>query len=620
MSGYLAILGGAREAHARDAVSAAAAWLAPRSPDGLAGWSSPVATLLQGHLRLYPGQSPSPEVATLGGAAWLVGDVRIDGREELRGKLGVDARDASCAELVLRAYRAWGEACVDHLRGDVSFVVWDEARGRAFFATDRFAMRPLYFALLRDGGIAISNTLGAIRRVPDVTTGLDELAVADFLLFGMGMEAEGTIFSGIRRLPGAHCGRWSAAEGLRTRRYWTLAPEPELRLRDGREYVEAFRELLGDAIRDRLRGAPVAVEMSGGLDSPLLAAVAKRVLEAAGVGDGVRGWCFSHASSFDDPEPPFARLAAGHLGVPLEMFDAGRVSALDPSPETRAAPLPPLAPINQAAAREMLGHSRIVLSGFDGDALLKVRLARVWGEMIRRGAAGSLAGALLSLVPVAAGNRRLPRLRIRSTLRRRLRPTPDEPLPAWLREDFIARLGLRERAAEYRAWPAARSPDPRAETRSTLQAVLWQDLFEGYDAGTSGVPLTVVHPFMDHRVVAFLMALPPLPWCVEKHLFRQAAEGLLPPAIVRRPKTALAGDPLQSRAAEVDAVLRAPGTLHGMEQWVDAHALKHLDVAVSVNVSWEAARLASLARWLRSQEHSDRFAGPVPIISWQGAS
>jgi asparagine synthase (glutamine-hydrolysing) len=621
LSGYLAILGGPRALHDRDAVAAAAAWLTPRSPDGLAGWSSGTATLVQGLLRLYRGHAAPPAVATLDGAAWLVGDARIDARDELREALGhrPDPGDTvSDAELVLHAYRAWGEGCTERLRGDFSFLVWDAPRREAFFATDHFAVRPLFHAALPGGGLAVSNTLGALRQVPGVARELDEVAVADYLLFGFSMEAEGTLFSAVRRLQRGHCGRWSAGEGVRARRYWTLAPEPELRLRDGREYVETFRELLGAAVRDRVRGSPVSVEMSGGLDSPLLAALAKRELEAAGVADGVRGWCFSHAAAFADPEPAFARLAARHLGVPLVVFDACRVPALDGASATRAAPLAPLYPIGQALAREMLGHSRIALSGFDGDALLRVSLRRVWGGMIGRGEVGGLARALASLVPVAVQNRRLPRLRVRSTLRRRFRPRPDPPFPGWLRDDFVARLGLRERARALRAPHQAPGDDPHVEARSDLQTALWMDLFESYDAGTTGLPLVTVHPLMDRRVVAFLQALPPIPWCIEKHILRRTGAGLLPPEIVRRPKTPLAADPLQSRGAEVAAALQAPGALRGLEQWIAAEQLEPLDVAGGAPVSWEAARLASLARWLHSQERSIPPAGLISIISWKG--
>jgi asparagine synthase (glutamine-hydrolysing) len=621
LSGYLAILGAP---HDRDAVDAAAAWLVARSPDGLAGWSSGTATLVQGLLRLYPGDTAPPAVTTLDGATWLVGDVRIDARDELREalrrELGPVSPPASDAELVLQAFRAWGGACVDHLRGDFSFLVWDEARQEAFFATDHFAVRPLFHAALAGGALAVSNTLGALRRVPGVAQALDEVAVADFLLFGMSMEAEGTLFSAVRRLQRGHCARWSAAEGVRTRSYWSLSAEPELRLRDDREYVEAFRGLLGSAVRDRLRGTPVSVEMSGGLDSPLLAALAKRELEAAGVAEGVRGWCFSHASAFADPEPPFAQLAAKHLGIPLRVFDAGRVPALDGAAASRAAPLQPLATINQAVAREMLGHSRIALSGFDGDSLLRVSLPRFWRGMLERRAVGSAAGALLALVPVAVHNRRLPRLGLRSTVRKRLRPRAEPPFPGWLREDFVARCGLRARAEALRAPPAADGDDPRAKARSQLQTAIWKDLFESYDAGTTGLPHVVMHPLMDLRVVTFLQSLPPIPWCIEKHILRRAGEGLLPPEILRRIKTTLAGDPLVSRSAEIAEALSAPDTLHGLEPWIVAELLEPLDVSGGTPVLWETARLASLDQWLRRQHRSHRLSGPVPVLAWKGTA
>jgi asparagine synthase (glutamine-hydrolysing) len=622
LSGYLAILGGPRELHDRAAVGAAAAWLVPRSPDGLAGWSSGTATLVQGLLRLYPEDTAPPVVATLDGATWLVGDVRVDARDELREALrlalGPAFRPGSDAELALQAFRAWGEGCTDHLRGDFSFLIWDEGRREAFFATDSFAVRPLFHATLPGGALAVSNTLGALKRVPGVALALDEVAVAGYLLFGMSLEEEGTLFSGIRRLQRGHCGRWSADGGFHVRPYWTLSAEPELRLRDGREYVEAFRALLGAAVRDRVRGTPVSIELSGGLDSPLLAALAKRELEAAGVEAGVRGWCYSYAAAFADPEPPFAQLAARHLGVPLHLLDASRAAALDGAPARRAAPLQPLGTVAHAGAREMLGHSRIALSGYDGDALLLVSLSRLWRGMPGMKAVGSLAGALLALVPVAVHNRRLPRVRLRSTIRRWLRPPLDPPFPGWLREDAVARLGLRERVEALRRPNSAAGDDPHMAARNNLQMVLWMDLFEGYDAGATGLPHVVMHPLMDRRVVAFLQSLPPVPWCIEKHILRRAGEGLLPPEILRRPKTALAGDPLRSRATEIAAALSAPDALVGLERWISAERLDPVDVAGGTSVSWEDACLASLSRWLRAQEHPTAPGEPEPLITWKG--
>ncbi|HEU0299346.1 MAG TPA: asparagine synthase-related protein, partial [Longimicrobium sp.] len=483
-----------------------------------------------------------------------------------------------------------------------------------------FGVRPLFYAAAPGGGLVVGNTPGALRAVRGVGQELDEVAVADYLLFGMSMDADATLFSAVRALRRGHRGRWSAAEGVRIHPYWTPSARPELRLRDGGEYVEAFRGLLGAAVRDRVRGSPVSVEMSGGLDSTLLAAFTQRELQRAGVAAGVRGWCVSHAAAFADPEPPLAGIAARHLGIPLRVFDAGRVPALDGGFALRAAPLLPLAPISHAVAREMLGHSRIALSGFDGDALLKVSFGPVWAGMLRRGAVGGLAGALLSLASVAAHNRRLPRIHVRSTLRRRRWPRAEWPVPGWLREDFAARVGLRERADALSAAHAAAGDDPRAKVRGPLQEVLWKDLFESYDAGATGLPHVVMHPFMDLRVAAFLQSLPPVPWCVEKHILRRAGEGLLPPEIRRRPKIALAADPLQARGAEVAAALREPDALRGLERWVAVDQLQLLDVAEGTTVSWSTARLASLARWLHPQERSDAPDGPIPVIPWKGAS
>src|SRR5262245_6040678 len=60
---------------------------------------------------------------TLDGSAWIVGDIRLDGRDELLRELGAEPPAACDAELVLRAYAAWGEGCVEHLLGDFAFVI-----------------------------------------------------------------------------------------------------------------------------------------------------------------------------------------------------------------------------------------------------------------------------------------------------------------------------------------------------------------------------------------------------------------------------------------------------------------------------------------------------------------
>ena len=79
---------------------------------------------------------------------WIVADARVDGRLELCRKLrssGQDCRQgATDAELILHAYRAWGDECVRHLRGDFAFAIWDASRKRLLCARDHFGVKPFF--------------------------------------------------------------------------------------------------------------------------------------------------------------------------------------------------------------------------------------------------------------------------------------------------------------------------------------------------------------------------------------------------------------------------------------------------------------------------------------------
>ncbi|HEU4432541.1 MAG TPA: asparagine synthase-related protein, partial [Pyrinomonadaceae bacterium] len=72
---------------------------------------------------------------------------------------------------------------------------------------------------------------------------------------------------------------------------------------------------------------------------------------------------------------------------------------------------------------------------------------------------------------------------------------------------------------------------------------VWAPLFEGYDPASTGLPLELRHPFIDVRLLRFLLSLPVVPWCINKHILRRALAARLPPAILNRPKTPLASDP-----------------------------------------------------------------------------
>jgi asparagine synthase (glutamine-hydrolysing) len=215
----------------------------------------------------------------------ITANARIDAREDLK---------LSDAELILNAYKKWGEACVNHLIGDFAFAIWDEREQRFFCARDHFGVKPFYFTYI-DNEFAFSSSLNALRLNPKVSNTLNEVAVGDYLVFGVNQDLSTTIFKDIQRLPPGHT--LTVANGsITTRRYWTPEPSAEVRFRDPESYVERFKELFARAVSDRLRTDRVSISMSGGLDSTSLAAVARDQI------DDVHAFTVVYDSLFPDVE------------------------------------------------------------------------------------------------------------------------------------------------------------------------------------------------------------------------------------------------------------------------------------------------------------------------------
>ena len=173
---------------------------------------------------------------------------------------------ADDAELILAAYAAWGERFLDRVAGDFAFVLWDARHARLLCACDQIGVVPLALRATRR-----STARGVLARASPPAPGvcsdaLDEQAVADFLLTGQAGSFGTTAFAAIRRLPPAHAMRWSDGR-LQLRRYWE-APEfePLLRLPAPAEYAARFRQLLEQAVADRIDPGPLTTHLSGGMD------------------------------------------------------------------------------------------------------------------------------------------------------------------------------------------------------------------------------------------------------------------------------------------------------------------------------------------------------------------
>ena len=213
----------------------------------------------------------------------IIADARIDNRAELQRALRQRTTPLlPDAELILAAYEAWGEECVDHLIGDFAFAIWDSGERKLFCARDHFGMRPLYYYQAGDT-FAFGTEIKAILALPEVPRRLDEVCVGNYLA-NIRDDIDHTIYEGILRLPNAHV-LVADISGVRTRSYYTLRAADIRAPQSDAEYAERFRELFEEAVRCRVRSAyPVGAHLSGGLDSSSVACVARDIVTEEGRG------------------------------------------------------------------------------------------------------------------------------------------------------------------------------------------------------------------------------------------------------------------------------------------------------------------------------------------------
>lgn len=559
MSGFAGIvrLGGAQERTAGDAQYAKKmdAAIAFRGPDARNAWSQDGAYFGFSFLKTGPAPQTQNQPLSLDGRVWLLGDVRLDGREEAIGQLRQQGEvlDSRCTdeELVLRAFQSEGEDAVSALDGDFSFVLWDVEKKELLGFRDLTGSRPFFYALA-GGAISFSNTLEALRFAPGFTGAFDEYFMGDYLLAGWCLDEERTVYKEIRRLPPGHVLQFSE-QGLKVRRTAQLPIEDLLRYKRDEEYVEQYRDLLNRAVSDRLPDGPCVVFMSGGLDSTAVAAVATQIAKSARPNASITAQTVDYRPLFDDQEGEEARRVAAFLNIPFELLHGGDCVpfAGQNSPEI-SLPEPkhePFQSLHVESYRQAVVRGRVALSGDGGDDIL---LGQAWPylrSLLDNGKWGAAASAVSRHI---WNTRSLPALGlgIRSALQKRLGDGPvPEPFPAWITDSFEGRLNLRERFAALQRKPVSDHPT-HPWAYAMLSGPFWPNVLEGEDAAWSGAAMETRAPLLDRRLVRFLLRLPAMPWCMNKLLVRRAMKNLLPKETVERAKAPLAYDPLELQVSQ----------------------------------------------------------------------
>ncbi len=516
-----------------------------RGPDAQRFWIDANVGLGHSLLRTTGEQELEDQPLSLDGHRWLVADARIDSRydliEKLAGKLNrstTQSRIPTDAELILLAFEAWEEKCIEHLIGDFAFAIYDKRSSSLFCARDHFGVKPFFYAY-DDQHFLFSNTLNVLRLCERVSDTLNEVAIGDYLLLGLNQDLSSTTFRDIQRLPPGHTLLISNSV-LKTRQFWAPASRHKIDYRDSQSYVERFDELFKSAIRDRLRTNRVSVSMSGGLDSTSIAYIARSNLKEGGQ---PRAYSIVYDSLISDDERHYAEAAAQHIGISLTHISADQFALFDAIPEDMNQPEPflisPLSGQFFRLLRLCAENGRVALTGYDGDALMNERERTYFFRAAKR---LQLKKLITGLGLFIAAQKRLPRLGIRTGFKQMAgKPNADSFYPDWIDEAFAKRINLRERLKEL---PTSKTDtEARPDAVRMLTTKVWAPLFEGYDPGATKLSLEFRHPYIDLRLVEYLLSIPAVPWCVNKHILRRAMSTRLPDQVLDRPKTPLGGDP-----------------------------------------------------------------------------
>jgi asparagine synthase (glutamine-hydrolysing) len=580
--------------------------LTPHGPDATQIITQPNASFVFAFLRTGPAPQSNSQPTSIDGQTWLIGDVRLDARDDLRRKLDQHGAYISTSvtdeELILHAWHLWGGEAFHQLLGDFSFALWDSSNRRLIAVRDLLGLKPFFYTHSTNQ-FSFSNTLSMLRLVPEVSATLDPIFVADFLLQERCADSERSAYRDIRRLPPGHTLYLdTSTNNLLLRRYTSFPVEEPLSLQNSGDYIDQFRSLLDQAISERLPHGPTAIFMSGGLDSTSIAALAVTSSGARLQRHDLRAYTSVYRPLLADDEDQYANLVARKFGIPLDVTSPGTSLPYD---GLTCLPLPepchePFFHANALHYRRIAAQSRVVLSGYGGDDIL---IGQAWPHLLNLLRRKKFASVVSIFGGYILRHRKIPPLHggFRARFRRWAgRAHPTENLPPWLADDFVQRQDLRAR------WSMLGKADQSAHPLhpagyAGLCSTFWASALEQEDPAYTGAPLELRAPFLDQRLLRFLLRLPPVPWCMDKELLRLTMLGFLPDEVRLRPKTGLSADGLQFFSESGKWLPSLTNPAKNLSEFVDISRL-HTSLKHSRDL-WFDLRPVSLDLWLKNVEN-----------------
>jgi asparagine synthase (glutamine-hydrolysing) len=368
-----------------------------RCPDGVSVWEKEGISLGLGYMRTLPEDIIQP--AVIGDENYrIVADARLDNRADLCAMLDIPTLPPiSETEIILTAYKAWGQRCVERFIGDFAFIIYDAKAHSLFAARDHLGIRPLFFRFCERGIVVATEVKVLINpgapftalTFQDVNLG----QLANFICHRPNQDHVAA-YNDIRRIPAGHCLTYMLGSAPVVESYWDQ--EVHCNTVGKSSNALALQRLLIEAVRCRLRSVPPpAILVSGGLDSSSIAACANKISAELSLGP-IETFSIVFDKTPQESERRFVEAVTNHGNYKsryLSLDDYAPLSGITEMlmNQGRVMNAPTMMMSHQLQLHMAKNGFRIFLDGHGGDEVIShgnERLAELakehrWGELWR---------------------------------------------------------------------------------------------------------------------------------------------------------------------------------------------------------------------------------------------
>lgn len=530
-----------------------------RGPDGEGIYTSAHDCLCLGHKRLAiidPEHGRQP-LATHDNLQIVVFNGAIYNYLELRRELiakGHQIHSYSDTEVLLYAYREWGENCVDHFLGMFAFAIWDTVRNKLFCARDRIGIKPFYYYFSNNTFI-FGSEIKPILSEGSVKRAANPNGLQDYLTFQFCL-ADKTLFDQIFKLEPGHSLSVVCKSGklnLVVNKYWDV--QYQIDEEHGESwFVDHLAALIEDSVRMHLRSdVPLGAHLSGGLDSSAVVCIAADLLRSETIKTFTGA--FPEGPQFD--ETAFAKLVAKSAGTDYyeTYIDGAQLSQVLPKlmfymDEPLAGPgVIPQYYVSQLASK----HVKVVMGGQGGDELF-IGYARYMVAYLEKCLSGSIFPTSTTSQYAVSLESIVPNLPILQTYKPMLQNFWKEGLFDSADRRYFRLMDRSEGISNlfspsifegsYSPFESFQKIFNREGLDSLINRMTYFDLkgslpalLHVEDRTSMAASIESRVPLLDHRIIEFMAKIPPnikFSGGRMKHLFKEAVRNTVPKPIFDR--------------------------------------------------------------------------------------